>query len=176
MNVVWFAGWGAIVRTVVAGTATYLVLIVVLRISGPRTLAKWYAFDLIITVALGSTFANGVLSRDIAIAQAIAGFVLLVVLQFLVNPSPVLLLARGTMVEANMKHSRVTKADICKAVRSAGHGSLEQVAVVVLEPDGTFTVLGRAEEMASALEDVPGFAEAMAHAPRTTEQPLDSSR
>ena len=71
MDVVWFSGWDVIVRTLLAGTVTYVILITLLRITGPRTLAKWYAFDLIITVALGSTFANSVLSRDISVAQAV---------------------------------------------------------------------------------------------------------
>jgi uncharacterized membrane protein YcaP (DUF421 family) len=35
-----------------------MALIVLLRIAGQRTLAKWCAFDLIVTVALGSTFAK----------------------------------------------------------------------------------------------------------------------
>ncbi|MGY3239660.1 MULTISPECIES: hypothetical protein [unclassified Bradyrhizobium] len=41
-----------------------MALVVLRRIAGPRTLAKWYAFDLIVRVALGSIFANSVLSGD----------------------------------------------------------------------------------------------------------------
>src|SRR3954464_9295447 len=82
---IFFQGWQPImqpiIRTAIGTAATYLALIVLLRIAGPRTLAKWYAFDLIVTVALGSTFANCVLSKDISIAQAVAGFVILIVLQ-----------------------------------------------------------------------------------------------
>ncbi|MGY4235773.1 uncharacterized membrane protein YcaP (DUF421 family) [Bradyrhizobium sp. USDA 4449] len=44
--------------------AHYVALVVLRRIAGPRTLAKWYAFDLIVRVALGSIFANSVLSGD----------------------------------------------------------------------------------------------------------------
>jgi len=58
MGVAWFSGWDVIVRTLVAGSVTYLALVLLLRVSGPRMLAKWYAFDLIVTVAPGSTFAN----------------------------------------------------------------------------------------------------------------------
>jgi uncharacterized membrane protein YcaP (DUF421 family) len=172
MDVVWFSGWNVILRTLIAGTVTYLVLIALLRFTGPRTLAKWYAFDLIVTVALGSTFANGVLSKDISIAQAIAGFVLLVALQYcigrvavhyprfvkLVNPSPVLLLMHGKLQDEAMAKNRVTRADMCKAVRSSGYCALEDVAAVVLEPDGTFSVVASIKgSNTSALEDVPQF-------------------
>jgi len=95
MGVAWFSGWDVIVRTLVAGSVTYLALVLLLRVSGPRTLAKWYAFDLIVTVALGSTFANGVLSKDIAVAQAVAGFVFLVALQYIIGTLAVRWQARG---------------------------------------------------------------------------------
>ena len=174
MDVGWFNGWDDITRTAIAGSATYLALIVLLRIAGPRTLAKWYAFDLVVTVALGSTFANGVLSKDIPIAQAVAGFVILIALQRViaatavrfpplvrvVNPAPVLLLVNGRLLEDVMRRNRVTKPDICKAVRSNGSPAIEDVAAVVLEPDGTFSVVGRiAGSSISALADVPHFEE-----------------
>ena len=170
MDVVWFSGWDVIVRTLVAGSATYFILIALLRVTGPRTLAKWYAFDLIITVALGSTFANGVMSKDISIAQAVAGFVLLIALQYainkasqrwpklvsIVNPAPVLLLFHGEFQDAAMRRNRVSRADVCKALRGRGHAAYEQVAAVVLEPDGTFSIVEKMEQdKTSALEDIP---------------------
>ena len=170
MDVVWFSGWDVIVRTLLAGTVTYVILITLLRVTGPRTLAKWYAFDLIITVALGSTFANGVLSTDISVAQAVAGFLLLISLQYainkisqhwpkfvsIVNPAPVLLLYEGEFQDKAMKRNRVSRADVCKALRAKGHAAYEQVAAVVLEPDGTFSIVEKMEQdKTSALEDIP---------------------
>jgi uncharacterized membrane protein YcaP (DUF421 family) len=172
VNVVWFNGWEAIARTLLAGSATYFALIALLRWSGPRTLAKWYAFDLIITVALGSTFANGVLSSDISIAQALAAFVLLIALQFIVvwlvvhfpwllravNPPPVLLLLHGQLQAEPMRCNRITRADVCKALRSHGVAAIEDAAVVILEPDGTFSVIASMKPgHTSALDDVPAF-------------------
>ena len=57
-------GLGPLLRTAIGTAVTYVALVVLLRIAGPRTLAKWYAFDLIVAVAPGSTFANSVLSGD----------------------------------------------------------------------------------------------------------------
>src|SRR4051794_9822303 len=79
---VFFQGWEPLLRTAVGTTATYLALVVLLRWAGQRTLAKWYAFDLIVTVALGSTLANGGLSKDVTIAQSVLGFAILIGLQF----------------------------------------------------------------------------------------------
>src|SRR5436309_5915603 len=81
---VFFQGWEPILRTAISTSASYVALIILLRVAGQRTLAKWYAFDLIVTVALGSTFANGVLSKDVSIAQSILGFMILVGMQFVI--------------------------------------------------------------------------------------------
>jgi uncharacterized membrane protein YcaP (DUF421 family) len=64
-----FQGWQPLVRTAIGTTATYLAQVILLRFAGQRILA--YAFDLIITVALGSTFANSVLSSNITVAQSL---------------------------------------------------------------------------------------------------------
>ena len=49
-----------------------------LRVSGKRTLAKLNAFDLVVTVALGSTLATVLLSQSVALADGLLGFALLV--------------------------------------------------------------------------------------------------
>lgn len=60
-----FDGLAGIVRTVGIGAAANLLLIVFLRVSGKRTLSKMNAFDLVVTVALGSTLATVLLSSDV---------------------------------------------------------------------------------------------------------------
>lgn len=53
-----FDGWAPIVRTLVLGTSSYFLLILLLRVSGKRTLSKMNAFYLVVTVAFGSTLAS----------------------------------------------------------------------------------------------------------------------
>jgi len=55
-----------------------------LRISGKRTLSKMNACDFIVTVALGSTLATVLLSKDVALAEGLLAFILLIGLQFMV--------------------------------------------------------------------------------------------
>jgi uncharacterized membrane protein YcaP (DUF421 family) len=164
-----FQGWAPLLRTAIGTTITYIALVVLLRLAGPRTLAKWYAFDLIVTVALGSTFANSVLSGDISVAQSLVGFVILIGLQFIiafavahwsplrviVNPQPTLLLHHGKLVREAMRSQRVAEADVRAAVRQHGIDRLEDVGAVVLEADGTFSVIRQLGSQASALADIP---------------------
>ena len=67
---IFFNGWFTLLRTTVAGILTYAALVLFLRFSGKRTLAKMNAFDLVVTVSLGSTLATITLSTDVALAQA----------------------------------------------------------------------------------------------------------
>lgn len=55
-----------LVRVLVVGSLAYVWLLLVLRISGKRTLAQLNAFDFIVTVALGSTLATVTLSNSVA--------------------------------------------------------------------------------------------------------------
>lgn len=166
---IFFSGWAPVIRTAVSTTVSYVLLVILLRIAGPRVLAKWYAFDLIVTVALGSSFASNVLSKDTTIAQAAVGFILLIGLQFLVslfvlhwspmrqvvNSSPTLVLLHGEFQDEPMRRQRVAEADIRSAVRQHGIAALEEVGAVILEADGTFSVIHKISGCQSALADVP---------------------
>jgi len=104
-----FGGWQPLIRTVLVGILAYLALVVLLRISGKRTLSKFNAFDFVVTVAIGSTLATVLLSQDVALAQGVIAFAVLLALQFvitwlsvrfrsvhkLVKSEPALLLYRG---------------------------------------------------------------------------------
>lgn len=72
-----FSDFAGIWRTLIVGLCAYAGLVIVLRISGKRTLSKMNAFDLVVTVALGSTLATVLLSKDVALAEGITAFLLL---------------------------------------------------------------------------------------------------
>lgn len=166
-----FDSWSDIARIVVAAVAAYALLVAVLRLSGKRTLAKLNAFDLVVTVALGSTLATVVLSSDVALAEGGLALALLVVLQFVVawtatrsalvrrftKSEPTVVLRDGRLLEQRMRTQRVTPQEVCQAIRSSGSGGLEDVAAVVLETDGTFSVISRQNlGSGSALADLDG--------------------
>ena len=149
-----FDDWAGLVRVGVVGTCAYLSLVVLLRASGKRTLAKLNAFDFVVTVALGSTLATVLLSSDVALVEGVVAMALLVALQFvvawltarshtverLVKSEPTLLYHDG-FLHGPMRRMRVTRDEMLQATRAAGHARLESVAVVVLETDGSLSVL-----------------------------------
>lgn len=158
-----------IVRVVTVTALAYLALLVVLRLGGKRTLSKLNAFDLVVTVALGSTLATIALSSDVALVEGVVAFVVLAVAQFavagassrwprarrMVKAEPVLVLTDGRLVHDALLRERLTPGEVHQAVRSTGTGSLEHIAAVVLETDGTLSVIpSSALGSASALVDV----------------------
>jgi uncharacterized membrane protein YcaP (DUF421 family) len=62
----WFSTWSDLTRILLVGAAAYVTLVVILRTSGKRTLAKLNAFDLVVRVALASTPATIFLDEKVA--------------------------------------------------------------------------------------------------------------
>jgi uncharacterized membrane protein YcaP (DUF421 family) len=135
-----------LLRTGLVGVLAYASLVFILRVSGRRTLSKINAFDLVVTVALGSTLATILLSQDVALAEGALAFAVLVGLQYLITWSsvrvrwvrqlvtgePILLLYRGAFLPGALRRARVTENEMLAAVRSAGLVALEQAHAVVL--------------------------------------------
>jgi uncharacterized membrane protein YcaP (DUF421 family) len=159
-------------RTLITGVLAYILIVLILRLTGKRTLSKWNAFDFIVTVALGSALANVILARDVSLAQGAVALSLLCLLQLIVTwlsvrsdrfqqmvkSTPALLLYEGVFQHDTMVGERVTEAEIRSALRGQGISAVEEVAAVVLETDGTFSVIRRWQGPSrSALIDVTGF-------------------
>ncbi len=150
-----FTGWDPILRILVVGTAAYVALVIVLRASGKRTLSKLNAFDLVVTVAIGSTFSSILTSKDLALAEGVAALALLVGLQYavtflsvrigavdqLVKSEPSLLLKDGAPLPGALRQQRVTEEELLAAIRTSGGAELSDAAFVVLESDGSLSAV-----------------------------------
>lgn len=165
----WFDSWPEVLRVLLIGPAAYFALMLVLRASGKRTLSQLNAFDFVVTVALGSTLATILLSSDVAWAEWFAALALLAALQFLVawvssrrprarsvvTAEPVALVRDGDLQHDQLRRNRLTASEVRQAVRSTGAGDLADVAAVVLESNGTMSVIPASKYgNGSALEDV----------------------
>ena len=151
-----FTDWEGIVRTLVVGVLAYGALVLALRVSGKRTLSKLNAFDLVVTVALGSVLASILLSEGVPLVEGVVAFGLLIALQWvvatlsvrsrgfakLVRSEPRLLLRDGEALPRAMAEARVTDDEIDAVMRMSGHADRTAVSAVILESDGSFSVLG----------------------------------
>ncbi|MDY6998896.1 MAG: DUF421 domain-containing protein [Actinomycetota bacterium] len=154
----WFDSWSEIQRVLLVGTAGYLAVIVVLRVPGKRTLAQLNAFDLVVTVAIGSTLASILLGDDVSLLEGIVGLALLAALQFIValvasrvkggrrvlSSTPTVLVSDGRIRADAARRQRISDDEIRQMIRGAGVGDISQIEAVVLEVDGTASVITRA--------------------------------
>lgn len=162
MEQAFFSGWSVLIRTVVVGVLAYISLVFFLRVTGKRTLSKMNAFDLIVTVALGSILATILINQNVTLAQGALALALLIGLQFiitatsvrvrwmrqLVTGEPSMVFWKGEFIDDALKRERVTRDEVLAAVRSQGISALNEIEAVVLETDGSFSVVRPGDQTA----------------------------
>ena len=149
-------GWQPIFRVLVIGTLSYIAVVALLRYFGKRALTKMNAFDIVVTVAVGSAWLTSVTSKDVTLADELFAFVLLLVLRpggcaalsvhWLVRSrylkaQPSLIVYRGRILWDAAKKEQLGMLEILGGIRNSGTAAVEDVLAMVLEPDGTFSVI-----------------------------------
>jgi uncharacterized membrane protein YcaP (DUF421 family) len=185
---IFFDSWSKIGRSLLLALLAYLSLVFLLRIAGKRTLSKLNVFDFVFVVALGSTLATTILSAQTSLADGLTAFIVLIALQIIlsisciyshrvdaiVNGEPSLLMHKGHFLEDTMKRERVTKEEILASMRNNGVRTYDVVDSVVLETDGTFSIVWReVGGECSSLVDVKGHPD---YAPKQAEMKGAASR
>ena len=149
-------GMEPLVHTFVTLVAGYLALIVLLRISGARTMASMTPLDFVIAVTIGSAFGRVLTAVDVPLAQTLFTLVLLVLLQWLlawvrgrsprirrlVDTPPVLIYYEGNFQRRAMRRHQLVEDDVHTAARSSSKGSLQGISAVILEQNGSLVVIG----------------------------------
>jgi uncharacterized membrane protein YcaP (DUF421 family) len=176
-----FDGWQGLLRVAVLATAGYGALIVVLRLSRKRSMLKMNVFDFVNIVIVGELLAITIMDERIALAEGLVGVGVLIGLQVLlswlttrspamervINGEPTLLVHRGRLLEAQMQAQRITDREILTAVREEGIADLDEVEAVVLETNGSLSVVHiGTPSAASSLRDVRDTGEGSRHADR----------
>ncbi len=153
--VFFYTGLEPIFRIIIIGTLAYISLLLLLRISGKRTLAQMNAFDFVITVAIGSTFGRLLTAKGVSLAEGITAFGVLIGLQYIVSwltikssafadlvmASPSLLYFDGQFINKAMREQRLTKKNLLETVRQQGIVSLQDVEAIIMEPVGNITII-----------------------------------
>jgi uncharacterized membrane protein YcaP (DUF421 family) len=152
---IFFDDWDGILRTVIAVAVAYPAMLLMVRLAGHRTLAKMNAFDFIVSVALGSTLADVITVREVALSNGLTAFALLIGLQVVLswsttwsrsvehwlNGDPVVLARGEDLYRDQMLRERVTEEELKAILRSHGVDDFGRVKAVVLETNGEISVV-----------------------------------
>lgn len=172
MDKIFFDSWESVARIAINTTLAYAAIIILLNLSGKRTLSKMNAFDFIVTVALGSSLATVALSKDVTLLDGVLAFIMFIFLQYcltwlsvrvkavkkIITNDPMLLLYQGKMLPDVMKKERITKEELYVAARESGITDLQDIHAIILETTGTISVISeRDAQEAGAMGNVKNY-------------------
>jgi len=134
----------------------YILIFIILRMAGKRTLGEMTAFDLVLLLIISEAVQNALLDNDHSITGSMLVILTLVfadvvvslgtnkfrALDNLINGIPLIILENGKPIKDRMKKSRLQEDDIMEAARKTqGLESLDQIKFAVLEQDGTISII-----------------------------------
>jgi uncharacterized membrane protein YcaP (DUF421 family) len=149
--------WELVVRS----SIIYAALLVMVRLSGKRTVGQFTPFDLLVVMLLSEAVSSGLTGSEDSVAGGLIAAATLIGLNGLVSRAtarsdalrrlaegtPVVVGHNGHILEARLKQEHVTRDDVLQALREADI-DLHEMKLVVLEADGKFSILKDAKSTA----------------------------
>jgi uncharacterized membrane protein YcaP (DUF421 family) len=147
-------------HAVTRGLVVYLVLLLIFRLSGKRTLAQVTTFDLVLTLIISECVQQALIGDDQSMTHAILLVLTLVcadillsvlkqrspALQRVVEGIPLVIIENGKLQPARMERERIDEADVLQAAR-LHHGlrALDDIDHAVVEASGGISVIPTVE-------------------------------
>lgn len=153
-------------QTVVLGVAMFVGIIVICRIIGLRSFAKFTTYDFAITIAVGSIVSSTVVGSS-SLGTGLIGITTLLLLCLAVSQmnywgwgiaaattnSPLLLMDENGFLDENLAAAKVSKDDVIAKLRESNVLKMEQVRAVILEATGDMSVM-HTTDSDTDLEDI----------------------
>ena len=154
-----------LVETLLGSLLIFITIILLTRLIGLRSFAKFTAYDFAFTVAIGSIISSTLTSStSIAHGSVAIGSLLLLTYIFstlqkklpwlssLISNKPLLLMKGSEILTDNLKHARIERSQLMAKLREANVSNLGQVYAVVLESTGDISVVHKASADANMNE------------------------
>ena len=133
----------------------YLVVLIGVRLSGKREVGQMTPFDLTLLLLLSNSVQNAMTGPDTSLIGGVVAASTLLVLNYLVGTlsgvnrgfrrvvegEPSLLIHDGKPIESHMAREHVSMDELDRAVREHGIADCKDVALAVLEVDGSISVV-----------------------------------
>jgi uncharacterized membrane protein YcaP (DUF421 family) len=134
--------------------AVYVLMLIVIRALGKRTVGNFSAFDLLVALMLGEV-VDEIIYGDVTFMQGTVAVVMISGLAFLdsvltftskplqklIEGTPTVLMRHGAFQRDGMKMERINEADLIAMLRLHGIRDRREVALAVLETDGELSVI-----------------------------------
>jgi uncharacterized membrane protein YcaP (DUF421 family) len=133
----------------------YVVIMLLIRVSGKRTVGEFTPFDMIVVILIGESTQGALTGGDESVVGALIVSATLIALNYgvgfvtarsaladkFVEGEPVLLLRDGKPLLQALRRNNVPESDLDEALRSEGVADRHEVRLAFLETDGTISVI-----------------------------------
>ena len=134
--------------------AVYILMLIVIRALGKRTVGNFSAFDLLVALMLGE-MVDEIIYGDVRFLQGAVAIVAIGAVAYadswlafankrmeaLVEGKPTVVLRDGEFVRDGMRSERMNETDVLGHLRSQGIQDMREVHLAVVEHDGSVSVL-----------------------------------
>ena len=143
--------WHFVLRAV----AVYLLVMLLVRMSGKRAVGQFTPFDLVLLILIGNAVQNGMNGGDNSLTGAIILAVCLIVLNYgvayvaarsrrariFIEGEPVVLARNGKVFRDVLRRELVSNADFLEAMRETGCSGIERIRLATLETNGHISIV-----------------------------------
>jgi uncharacterized membrane protein YcaP (DUF421 family) len=155
MSGAFFPGGHVLLQIVLRTGVIYLLVLIGVRLSGKREVGQMTPFDLTLLLLLSNSVQNAMTGPDTSLlGGAVAAATLLILnyvvadvagrnrrLRKVIEGEPSLLIHDGQVIQSHMVREHVSMDELNRALREHGINSCDQVALAVLEVDGSISCL-----------------------------------
>ncbi|SER18523.1 MULTISPECIES: DUF421 domain-containing protein [Pseudomonas] len=141
---------------VLRAAAVYLVVFIIFKIAGRRTLAEITTFDFVLLLIIGEATQQALLGDDFSVTNAALIIVTLVVIDIglslvkerspklarFIDGMPMIIVENGQVLKARLNKVRLAEEDILEAARTT-HGleRMDQIKYAILEKNGAISII-----------------------------------
>jgi uncharacterized membrane protein YcaP (DUF421 family) len=141
---------------ILRGASVYLLLLVILRLSGRRTLGEMTSFDFVLLLIIAETTQQALLGEDFSVTNSLLLITTLVGIDIIISYMktrfdridrifdglPMVIVEHGQPLQERLKKSRLDEHDVLAAARRLqGLERMEQIKYAVLETDGGISII-----------------------------------
>ena len=150
-----FPGTHVLIEVVLRTVVVYFVVLLGVRLSGKREVGQMTPFDLTLLLLISNSVQNAMTGPDNSLMGGVAAALTLLLLNYvvadlsgtnrrfrkLIQGQPSLLIHDGQVITAHMSKEHVSMDELERALREHGISSYKDVALGVLEVDGSISYL-----------------------------------
>ncbi|NWN46763.1 DUF421 domain-containing protein [Pseudomonas sp. MAFF 301514] len=142
--------------SVLRAAAIYIVLMILFKVAGRRSLAELTTFDLVLLMVIGEATQQALLGDDFSLTNAVLVIATLIAIDIgfslvkqrsrwfsrLLDGGPTIVVEHGNVLHERLKRARLDESDILEAARSAqGILEINQIKFAILERNGKISVI-----------------------------------